>query len=414
MDAVTILSLKTRIGEIIKLDTTKNVVVPFDTLGKEMIEKMNRATRRSLLRGDILVISDIGLLLAVIIFLRESGFPSTRVKFIAHTKEVFGLAVWLGINSILAPYDKLHLFFGGDKDYNYVTADGSIMKFDVIIGNPPYNPPINARTGSAGSGSGNKIWQLFIERGFHLLREDGIMTMVTPNLWRGGNFTGDRRAHKAAQDILFEKGQTTAWSDCRSPVDHFPMVGHSISIDWWIWQKGKTGEHESLNRYRLLPRKMSDAKSLELWISTVDTAACHQNAFRRGRFPISFYDGGISKNQASGLHPYCMTGAKTRDGVFGWSSKRVNGVGVAKVIIHDSSGPAPLVDMKGQYGCGEHACAYSVCSAQDASDIVDFFNSNLFKWLTSQVAQEGSLGFPTPFFSRIPFSWRDLQRVICG
>ena len=54
MNTAQIESLKTRVSEAVKLDTTKIAVVPFDTLGKEMIEKMNRATRRSLLRGDIL------------------------------------------------------------------------------------------------------------------------------------------------------------------------------------------------------------------------------------------------------------------------------------------------------------------------------------------------------------------------
>jgi hypothetical protein len=47
------------------------------------------------------------------------------------------------------------------------------MKFDVVIGNPPYQMP----TGS------KKLWPLFIKRGLQLVKDGGIVYLVTPTTW---------------------------------------------------------------------------------------------------------------------------------------------------------------------------------------------------------------------------------------
>ena len=45
--------------------------------------------------------------------------------------------------------------------------DGT-KEFDIIIGNPPYNPP-KTETGS----SGNNIWPNFVMKSFSLLKKNG-------------------------------------------------------------------------------------------------------------------------------------------------------------------------------------------------------------------------------------------------
>ena len=49
------------------------------------------------------------------------------------------------------------------------------MKFDIIIGNPPYQDP-DAK-------SSKKLWPLFVKKSFELLTDDGIMALITPNSW---------------------------------------------------------------------------------------------------------------------------------------------------------------------------------------------------------------------------------------
>ena len=411
MNTAQIESLKTRVSEAVKLDTTKIAVVPFDTLGKEMIEKMNRATRRSLLRGDILVISDIGLLLAVRISLHESGFTSTRVKFIAHTKEVFDFAVWLGIDSKLVPYDKIHLFFSRDKGYNYVTATGIIMKFDVVIGNPPYGPSSSHDRG--GNGSANKIWHLFIEHAFEVLNEDGTLCMITPTGWRGGA-ANLKRQHRFAQDRMFDTG-VACWADVRAPIDYFPMVGGSIGIDWWqINKNNKQMIPQALVEERILPRTMqaADIKRLENWILSCKSATSAQSAFHltiKGNDKRKFSC--LQKSSAgdsSMKWRHLNTGGNTRKNLFDWYDRATVGFNTPKVIVHDSSGPEPFIDIRGEYGCGTHASAYPALNMTDATDIYDFFKSNLCSWIADQFCEKGSLGYPVNLFKTIPKNWRSI------
>lgn len=54
--------------------------------------------------------------------------------------------------------------------------------FDVIMGNPPYNPP-KTETGS----SGNVIWPNFVIKSFHLLSKTGYLIFVHPPGWKKTN-----------------------------------------------------------------------------------------------------------------------------------------------------------------------------------------------------------------------------------
>jgi type I restriction-modification system DNA methylase subunit len=53
------------------------------------------------------------------------------------------------------------------------------MKFDVIVGNPPYT-----------IGKNKTIWNLFVEKSFELCKEEGYVSLIHPNGWRniGGRF----------------------------------------------------------------------------------------------------------------------------------------------------------------------------------------------------------------------------------
>ena len=51
--------------------------------------------------------------------------------------------------------------------------------FDVVMGNPPYNPP-KTETGS----SGNSIWQQFVIKSFYLVKEIGFLLFIHPPGWK--------------------------------------------------------------------------------------------------------------------------------------------------------------------------------------------------------------------------------------
>tara|TARA_Y100000389_G_scaffold29899_1_gene25390 strand:- start:103 stop:1485 length:1383 start_codon:yes stop_codon:yes gene_type:complete len=59
----------------------------------------------------------------------------------------------------------------------------SINKFDIIIGNPPYQ---NERIKKKGTTAGrSKIWDSFVKNSFNILKDDGFLCFIHPSSWRG-------------------------------------------------------------------------------------------------------------------------------------------------------------------------------------------------------------------------------------
>lgn len=97
------------------------------------------------------------------------------------------------------------------------------MKFDVIIGNPPYQNP--------GKSKGQKLWYKFIFKSNDLLKKDGYLAMITPTSWiRGGVNHGKQGVLKD----LFAKKQLVAANFRDITKKYFPKIG--VDISWWVMQ----------------------------------------------------------------------------------------------------------------------------------------------------------------------------------
>jgi hypothetical protein len=53
------------------------------------------------------------------------------------------------------------------------------MKFDVVVGNPPYQDPVNPD-------SSKKLWPFFVDKAFELVKPNGYVGMITPSSWMNG------------------------------------------------------------------------------------------------------------------------------------------------------------------------------------------------------------------------------------
>lgn len=86
------------------------------------------------------------------------------------------------------------------------------LKFDVIVGNPPYQ-------GSAGNGS-QSLWPKFINLDLQLLQEQGQLLQVTPASWLGNLHSSNWR-HMLTRNI----------QQVQPCAEHFPGVGSTFC--WW-------------------------------------------------------------------------------------------------------------------------------------------------------------------------------------
>lgn len=119
---------------------------------------------------------------------------------------------------------------GGVKTRNliktdFVSYDGwGDMKFDVIVGNPPYQS--DKRTGT------QPLWPLFVQKCHHLLKEDGHMALVIPNKWCGHTTNVIKGGIHLYSQILKDRMVACNIQEC---TRYFPGVGgYADSFSWFM------------------------------------------------------------------------------------------------------------------------------------------------------------------------------------
>lgn len=107
------------------------------------------------------------------------------------------------------------------------------MKFDVVIGNPPYQAPrdINKK-----EGKGKVLWHTFVTNAIKKWStENGIITFITPSGWR--NYTGD---YTITRDIMLN-GNRMLFLNIYSPKESNKLFNVIIRVDAYCILKSSNG-----------------------------------------------------------------------------------------------------------------------------------------------------------------------------
>ncbi len=120
------------------------------------------------------------------------------------------------------------------------------MKFDTIIGNPPYN---SKQTFDIKKGGGDTLWDKFVPLTFKFLRNDGYLCFVHPIGWRSptGRYTDIKK-------IIFERNLIfLSMNDVKMGLKTF---GVGTAYDYYICQNrkysGKTEIKDFLNKTKTI------------------------------------------------------------------------------------------------------------------------------------------------------------------
>jgi hypothetical protein len=129
---------------------------------------------------------------------------------------------------------RVTMFFNNSFEQNFAINKNSVncnteardilknlgaKKFDVVIGNPPY------QSGNGESGGRHSLWRKIISKSFELLNNQGYIAMVCPGFPLESNDIG---SHLKNNTPIILKNDVT---------EHFPGIGSDIK--YWVVKHGK-------------------------------------------------------------------------------------------------------------------------------------------------------------------------------
>ena len=278
-------------------------------------------------------------------------------------------------NDILVRYPQINIAKGDFLSLNFN------MKFDVVIGNPPYQE--GGRDDQA-----NKLWPQFVKKAYDLIEDNGHVAMITPNGWMQptadiGKGTG-KNALSIFNDIFKKNNLIVANIDSDNIREtHFKGVGSTFS--YYLFQKAlysgstefitPTGSVQiDISKIDSLP-KVTSRESLSIVKKMVGTpfTFCDQNHGMNGK----------ESDAKSSTHKYPIYHTHKDGGTMWYGEKQ---------SMHNSS-PKAIITLSGKYEAiyddvngFSNMCMAVICkTVKEGKNTTTVLNSKLYRfWVEMQ------------------------------
>ena len=253
------------------------------------------------------------------------------------------------------PFDtyKLNIYTGSflEDGFNYHMKNiWGIDKFDIVIGNPPYQEQVGPKKTKS-------IWNLFVKKSISLLNNDGFMTMVHPSGWR--SLDGDFK------DVQILIKNNLLYLEMHDDKDGQTIFGASTSYDWYCFSKNnclttkikdQKGDifNINLSKWEFIPAGNFDTFSKLL---ANDDEERVDVIYSRSSY-------GTDKSHMSRIkddefiYPCVYTIIKDNTINLFWSKNNENGhFNIPKVIWSNGMASPATIDINGEYGLTQFAYA---------------------------------------------------------
>ena len=261
-----------------------------------------------------------------------------------------------------------------NNGFNTWIKDKNIKKFDIIVGNFPYN---DKSKGKSRLGS-FPLWIKFINKIFTMLKENGYLVTVHPSLWRQAN---DKKC-----SILREKNIIhLSINDEKKGMKTF---GAETRYDWYLLQnakyKGNTtvSDQENqtfdidLSNWEFIPNMMFDEIEKLLPKGEEDSVKI---LYSRSMYGTDKKN--MSKEKVGNFkYPCIYMISKEGEFKFFYSNIKKEHFNETKVMVPPGriSSVNVVGDKNGDYGLCQFAWGVK-CNKTDIDDIVEYMNGEEFK-----------------------------------
>lgn len=245
------------------------------------------------------------------------------------------------------------------------------MKFDVVIGNPPYNKSDSQQKGDTA------IWHEFVKKGIYLLKDKGLMCLIHPVNWRAPY---DR--YGVWQ--MLTKDNTLLYLKMLNEQETNETFNAAFTVDAYIMQKGKSDTKTEVidwnnNTYELLLQDYDFLPGAE--IDLVMSKVAEQNEEKCPvQYDTQFHSQGSHSDEPTeqftipAVHA-CNKGDTIRIKYFDSHATTNIHHGCSKVILTNARHQYPYNDYNGEYGTTQNTFSIKVDSFEEAEQICDYLNS---------------------------------------
>lgn len=284
---------------------------------------------------------------------------------------------------------------------------GGEMRFDVIIGNPPYQ-----LSDGGASASARPIYHLFVQQAKKL--EPKYLIMITPSRW----FAGGKGLDEFRAEMLTDN-RLRVITDFILDKDAFPNVNINGGVSYFLWDRDHEGECEittispggkvglplkrKLNEFDIFVRR-NEAVSILRKVKSKKESTFEKRVSSRKPFGLDTTFHGVSKQTSKSSIKLYESGGESWIGL-NYIKNNVEWVDKWKVLIPAATDgnenyPLPIWDQAGPFvsGPGE-ACTetYLVASIaknkREAQMIAAYMRTKFFRFMVSlrKVAQHNKV-----------------------
>lgn len=248
-----------------------------------------------------------------------------------------------------------------------------VEKFDIVMGNPPYQPDSNGKKG------GKSLWTLFVHFAMKQLKKNGYLVFVHPALWR--------KPENEMRNIFFK--YQIIYLSIHSDAEGYKIFGATTRYDWYVMQKNNTSKKTIV--------EFEDNKICDVMIN--------DNLKFIPNFGWSIWNKVLNKHaKIGGLNAQCDSMCHTsRDYVASkktdeYKYELINSISESKgttykyskkphpkqeykkVIFSNGRKIVPIYD-DGKYGTTQGGIYICVENDDDGKRLVNYLKSNLVKYL---------------------------------
>jgi hypothetical protein len=259
------------------------------------------------------------------------------------------------------------------------------MKFDVVVGNPPYQE--NSEKGKSKGGGKNVMrgYALFVQKSMERLKENGNLFYIIPQGWQVST-------HALWKLITSKYSLNYIDNNNQKLQEFFGNVGSTFCVINVKNEEysGKTNVEGYGNINLKKVPTLSDSSNIELFEKTVNTFLTEGvNKLNFVGDSTFHYQKQTTKDNVSlqqddeYVYPIKHTSSKT------FYSKVEHPIqNTMKVIISDSGYLSPIFD-NGEYGVTQHSPYMKVKSVEEGVKIVNFLNSEKIQELLKLTKKSG-------------------------